>query len=64
MGGSGIWDDGGTEIHAEFNVIEQCHRNQRHNRVERLRRVVMEHLTKSSPQNVVALPPTKHGKLE
>ena len=63
--GFGMMGEQGAEsIHAEFNAIEQRHRNRRHDRVERLRRVVMEHLTKSSPQNVEAQPPTKRRKVE
>ena len=59
-----IGEQGAERIHAEFNAIEQRHRNQRYDRVERLRWVVVEHLTKSSPQNVVAQPPTKRRKVE
>ena len=61
--GFGVMGEQGAEtIHAEFNRIELRHRNQRHNRVERLRRVAVEHLTKSSPLNVAAQPPTKRRK--
>ena len=61
--GFGMMGEQGAEsIHAEFNTIEERHRNQRHDRVERLRRVLIEHLTKSSPQNVAALPPSKRRK--
>ena len=51
-------------IHAEFDAVEQHHRNQWHDRVERLHWVVVEHLTKGSPQNVAAQPPTKHRMVE
>ena len=64
MGFGMMGEQGAESIHAEFNAIEQCHRNQWHDRVERLRRVVMEHLTKSSPQNVEAQPPTKRRKVQ
>jgi Holliday junction resolvasome RuvABC endonuclease subunit len=63
--GFGVMGEQGAEsIHAEFNRIELRHRNQRHDRVERLRRVVTEHLTKSFPRNVAAHPPTKRRKIE
>ena len=55
-------EQGAESIHAEFNTIQERHRNQRHDRVERLRRVLIEHLTKSSPQNVAASSPTKRRK--
>ena len=56
-------EQGAESIHAEFNRLEIRHRNQRHDRVERLRRVVTGHLTKSSPTNIVLQPKTKHRKL-
>ena len=63
--GFGVMGEQGAEsIHAEFNRIEVRHRNQRHDRVERLRRVVSEHLTKSFSRNVAAQPPTKRRKVE
>ena len=57
MGGQGA-----ESIHAEFNRIEVRHRNQRHDPVERLRRVVTDHLLKSLPSHVAALPPTKRRR--
>ena len=61
--GFGLMGEQGAEsIHAEFNRLEIRHRNQRHDRVERLRRVVTEHLTKSSPTNIVLQPKTKRRK--
>ena len=63
--GFGVMGEQGAEsIHAEFNRIEARHRNQRHNRVERLRRVVVEHLTRTNPQHVAALPPEKRRKTD
>ena len=62
--GFGVMGEQGAEsIHAEFNRIEQRHRNQRHDRVERLKRVVTEHLLKSLPSHVAAQPPTKRRKI-
>ena len=52
-------EQGAESIHAEF---ELRHRNQRHDSVERLRRVVTEHLMKSSPCNVAVPPPIKRRK--
>ena len=61
--GFGLMGEQGTEsIHAEFNRIEVRHRNQRHDPVERLRRVVTDHLLKSLPSHVAALPPTKRSR--
>lgn len=61
--GFGLMGEQGAEsIHAEFNRIEVRHRNQRHDPVERLRRVVTDHLLKSLPSHVAALPPTKRRK--
>ena len=55
-------EQGAESIHAEFNRLEIRHRNQRHDRVERLRRVVTGHLTKSSPTNIVLQPKMKRRK--
>ena len=63
-GRAGSREEGAESIHAEFNAIEQGHKNQRHDRVERLCRGVVEHLTESSQQNVAAQPPTKRWKVE
>ena len=61
--GFGIMGEQGAEsIHAEFNIIEQRHKNQRHDRVERLRRVVIEHITKNMT-NTAIQPPTKRRKV-
>ena len=63
--GFGVMGEQGAEsIHAEFNRIEICYRNQRHDRVERLRRVVVEHLSRTNPTNVAAHPPAKRRKAE
>ena len=63
--GFGVMGEQGAEsIHAEFNRMEARHRNQRHNSVERLRRVVVEHLTRTNPQHVAALPPAKRRKTD
>ena len=57
-------EQGAESIHAEFNVIKERHRNLRHKRVERLRRVVIEHLLKTAPCNAAIQLPTKCRKLE
>ena len=47
--GFGVMGEQGAEsIHAEFNLIEVRHRNQCHDRAERLRQVMIEHLTEPS----------------
>ena len=56
-------EQGAESIHAEFNSIEVRHRNLRHNRVERLRRVVSEHLVKSAPRHTAIELPSKRRKL-
>ena len=57
-------EQGAESIHAEFNAIEVRHRNLKHNRVERLRRVVTEHLIKSAPRHGTIELPTKRRKLQ
>ena len=44
-------EQGAESIHVEFNVIKERHRNQLHERVEKLHRVVVEHLLKTAPCN-------------
>ena len=61
--GFGMMGEQGAEsIHAEFNLIEQQHKNQCHNRVERLRRVMVEHFVKNAPSTTAITPPTKKKK--
>ena len=57
-----IGEQGAESMHAEFNPIELRQRNQRHDRVEQLLRVVTEHLVKSSPCNVAVQTPIKRRK--
>ena len=61
--GFGMMGEQGAEsIHADFNQLERNHSNLKHHRVERLKRVVNDHLIRSSPSMVVLEPERKKYK--